>query len=227
MARVFYVEDELFLAKIVKESLESRGFKMTHIADGDIAVKVFDKEAFDICVLDVMLPGRDGYEIAAEIRKSADKIPIIFLTAKNQSDDVIQGFASGGNDFIKKPFSMEELILRINNLLKITGHLMVEESKITIGNFLFNPQNMTLINEQEQHILSFKENEILKVLCQNVSQRVDRSDLLLKVWGNDSFFNSRTLDVYIRKLRTIFQSDENIQIITLRGVGYIFYINKV
>lgn len=225
MPDVLYVEDELLLARIVKESLESRGYHIVHCANGDQALDAFRSGTFDICVLDVMLPGIDGFELAGQIRKIDEHIPIIFLTAKSQANDVIHGFDAGGNDYIKKPFSMEELIVRIKNLLKLTRQGESEDEKIKLGDFTFNPSNMTLSSTGNQHNLSYKENEILKVLTQSLNQKVERNDLLMKVWGNDSFFNSRTLDVYVRKLRSIFEEDPKIQLITLRGVGYIFYLD--
>lgn len=226
MPKILYVEDELFLARIVKESLESRGFTIHHVADGDEAFPAFQKTGFDICLLDVMLPGKSGFEIADQIRKVNARMPILFLTAKSQANDVIQGFDAGGNDYIKKPFSMEELIVRINNLLRLTGFQSDEEGKVQLGKFIYKPGNMTLSDAEKMYNLSYRENEILKLLSENICQKIDRTSLLNSVWGNDSFFNSRTLDVYIRKLRSIFEDDPGIQLITLRGVGYILYIDQ-
>ncbi len=224
MSKILYVEDEPFLAKIVKESLESRGFEIVHISDGGQAIKAFQKEQPELCVLDIMLPQKDGYEIASAIREIDNEVPIIFLTAKDQAHDVINGFNQGGNDYIKKPFSMEELILRIQNLLNLTQKRVKELKEIKIGSFVFQPLPM-LLTYGDNHIhLSHRESEILKLLCKHKNQRLERKKILMKVWGDDSFFNSRNLDVYMRKLRNYLSPDENIQIVTLKGVGYHFLV---
>lgn len=226
MSRILYVEDEPFLAKIVKESLESRGFEINHISDGGQAIKAFRDQHPDLCVLDIMLPVKDGYEIAAEIREIDDQVPIIFLTAKDQSHDVINGFNKGGNDYIKKPFSMEELILRIQNLLNLTQKKVIEQKEIKIGSFVFQPLPMLLTYGDDHIQLSHRECEILKLLCEYKNQRLERKKILMKVWGDDSFFNSRNLDVYIRKLRKYLSPDDKVQIVTLKGVGYHFLVEE-
>ncbi len=223
MAKILYVEDELFLAKIVKESLETRSFEIIHAVDGMEGYQLFLHTNPDICVLDIMMPKMDGLALAKKIRAINSNIPIIFLTAKNQSSDVVEGFSVGGNDFLKKPFSMEELIVRIQNLLKLTGSNILQENYKKLGNFEYYADKMVITNKDFTHQLSHKENEILKVLTNKQNQKIERVELLNHVWGNDSFFNSRTLDVYIRKLRAILETDENIKILTLRGVGYTFY----
>ncbi|HOY15498.1 MAG TPA: response regulator transcription factor [Saprospiraceae bacterium] len=226
MAKILYVEDELFLAKIVKESLETRSFEIIHASDGIEGYQLFLALQPDICVLDIMMPNLDGLSLAKKIRAVNSKIPIIFVTAKNQSADVVEGFAIGGNDFIKKPFSMEELIVRIQNLLKLTGNALANENFKKLGDFEYYSDKMVITNKEITYQLSHKENEILKVLTTKQNQKIERAELLNHVWGNDSFFNSRTLDVYIRKLRSILETDENIKILTLRGVGYTFYNAK-
>ena len=224
MSRILYVEDEPFLAKIVKESLESRGFEILHISDGGRAMEAFQEQQPELCVLDIMLPEKDGYEIAAEIREIDHEVPIIFLTAKDQTHDVINGFNQGGNDYIKKPFSMEELILRIQNLLNLTQKKVKEQKEIKRGSFVFQPLPMLLTYGDDQIHLSHRESEILKLLCEHQNQRLERKKILMKVWGDDSFFNSRNLDVYIRKLRKYFSPDDSVQIVTLKGVGYHFLV---
>ena len=189
-AKVFYVEDELFLAKIVKESLESRGFEVTMESDGAKALSSFVKSAADICVLDVMLPNKDGFAIANEIRKTDKNIPIIFLTAKTQTEDVVKGFSLGGNDFIRKPFSMEELIVRINNLLR---HNKNHQQKITsdivvLGKYTFHLNRQILNDAKEQRKLSYRETELLKMLYENRNTIIDRKEILNMLWSNDSFF---------------------------------------
>ncbi|PZR20983.1 MAG: DNA-binding response regulator [Citrobacter freundii] len=222
--KVFYVEDELFLGKIVKESLESRGFEVIMESDGGKATAAFQKSNADICVLDVMLPNKDGFTIADEIRDINEDIPIIFLTAKTQTEDVVKGFALGGNDYIRKPFSMEELIVRIQNALrnknaapeKITG------DQITIGKYSFHLNRQLLQIGGEEKKLSYREAELLKLLYQNRDKIIDRRDILNLLWGNDSFFNSRNLDVYITKLRGYLKDDPALEILTIKGIGYRF-----
>jgi DNA-binding response OmpR family regulator len=222
--KILYIEDELFLGKIVKESLESRGFEVIMEADGAKATELFKSVKPHICVLDIMLPNKDGFTIADEIRELDKDIPIIFLTAKTQTEDVVKGFSLGGNDYIRKPFSMEELIVRINNLLnnktgdrkKITGGTAI------IGKYDFQMNRQLLINNKEERKLSFRETELLKLLYENREKIIDRKNILNLLWGNDSFFNSRNLDVYITKLRSYLKDDPSIQIITLKGVGYRF-----
>ena len=225
--KVFYVEDELFLARIVKESLESREFDVIMENDGAKAVDLFKKSQPDICVLDVMLPNKDGFEIADEIREINENIPIIFLTAKAQTEDVIKGFTLGGNDYIRKPFSMEELIIRIQNLLRLRkdGSKKINAESIRMGKYNFQINRQVLSNDQEKRKLSFRESELLKLLYESRDKVIDRRDILNLLWGNDSFFNSRNLDVYITKLRSYLKDDPSLEIITIKGIGYRFVVS--
>ncbi len=222
--KVLYVEDELFLGKIVKESLESRDFEVTMEGDGGKATELFKKIQPDICVLDIMLPNKDGFTIADEIRALDEEVPIIFLTAKTQTEDVVKGFSLGGNDYIRKPFSMEELIVRIQNLLKNKqdGSQKISGGTATIGKYNFQLNRQLLSYGKEERKLSYRESELLKVLYENRSTIIDRKDILNLLWGNDSFFNSRNLDVYITKLRSYLKEDSSLEIITIKGVGYRF-----
>ena len=225
--KVFYVEDELFLARIVKESLESREFDVIMENDGAKAVDLFKKSQPDVCVLDVMLPNKDGFEIADEIREINENIPIIFLTAKAQTEDVIKGFTLGGNDYIRKPFSMEELIIRIQNLLRLRkdGSKKINAESIRMGKYNFQINRQVLSNDQEKRKLSFRESELLKLLYESRDKVIDRRDILNLLWGNDSFFNSRNLDVYITKLRSYLKEDPSLEIITIKGIGYRFVVS--
>jgi DNA-binding response OmpR family regulator len=225
--KVFYVEDELFLARIVKESLESREFDVIMESDGARAVDLFKKSQPDICVLDVMLPNKDGFEIADEIREINENIPIIFLTAKTQTEDVIKGFNLGGNDYIRKPFSMEELIIRIQNLLHLRqgGAKKISAESVKIGKYNFQINRQVLSNDKDQRKLSFRESELLKLLYGSRDKVIDRRDILNLLWGNDSFFNSRNLDVYITKLRSYLKDDPSLEIITIKGIGYRFVVS--
>jgi DNA-binding response OmpR family regulator len=222
--KVLYVEDELFLGKIVRESLETRGFEVIMESDGNNVLSLFKKEKPTICVLDVMLPNKDGFTIADEIRQLDEDVPIIFLTAKTQTEDVVKGFSLGGNDYIRKPFSMEELIVRIQNLVrnKATDTQKITGGTATLGKYTFQLNRQLLTNGSEEKKLSFRESELLKLLYENRDKIIDRKDILNLLWGNDSFFNSRNLDVYITKLRSYLRDDPSLEIITIKGIGYRF-----
>ncbi len=222
--KILYVEDELFLGKIVKETLEGRGFEVSMETDGDKVVPLFQEVEPDICVLDIMLPNKNGFDIAEDIRKLNDDVPIIFLTAKTETEDVVKGFKLGGNDYIRKPFSMEELIVRIENLLRVKKEnaLAVSGDAINLGGYTFHLNKQVLSFKEEEKKLSYRESELLKYLFANRNSVIDRKDLLNHIWGNDSFFNSRNLDVYITKLRSYLKEDTAIEILTIKGVGYRF-----
>ncbi len=230
MIKVLYVEDEPFLGKIVKESLESRAYEVHMVADGALVMPALERFQPDICVLDVMLPHRDGYSLAAEIRRNRPDLPILFLTAKDQTDDVLKGFAAGGNDYVRKPFSMEELIARINNLLALVNRqpspTRRPDEGIAIGQYVFFPLKYELRYgpDDSARKLSAREADLLKILVDHQNFTVSRKDILLQVWGDDHFFNSRNLDVYITKLREFLRRDPAIQIITIKGVGYHFVV---
>ncbi|HEY0743438.1 MAG TPA: response regulator transcription factor [Chryseosolibacter sp.] len=224
--KILYVEDEPFLGRIVKESLESRDFEVNMLTDGNDVLQQFEKINPDICVLDIMLPVKDGYTIARELRKVKATVPIIFVTAKVQTEDLLKGFESGGNDYIRKPFSMEELIARINNLLQLSQRpKSISAAEVTvIGKYEFNPQRYELKIEDKVKKLSSREATLLTMLSENRNATTNRKDILMKLWGDDSFFNSRNLDVYITKLRDYLKDDPSIEIITIKGVGYHFAV---
>ncbi len=225
--KVFYVEDEVFLARIVKESLESRGFDVIMESDGAKAMDLFRKSQPDICILDLMLPNKDGFAIADEIREINEDIPIIFLTAKTQTEDVVKGFTLGGNDYVRKPFSMEELIVRIQHLLRLKTEepKKINTDSVKMGKYNFQLNRQVLNNGKEDRKLSFRESEILRLLYENKDRIIDRKNILNLLWGNDSFFNSRNLDVYITKLRSYLKDDPSLEIITIKGIGYRFIIS--
>ncbi len=223
--KILYVEDETFLAKIVKESLESRGYEVIHEMDGADALTQFNNAKPDICLLDIMLPNKDGFSIAEEIRASNVYVPIIFLTAKTQTADLVRGFHKGANDYIRKPFSMEELIVRIENALRnLHSETAGNDNKdeIQVGAYAFNPHRQTLTHSLVEKKLSFRESELLRLLYENREHVIDRRDILNVLWGSDSFFNSRALDVYITKIRSYLKSDPSLEIITVKGIGYRF-----
>ncbi|MEZ4827893.1 MAG: response regulator transcription factor [Bacteroidia bacterium] len=197
------------------------------VHDGAKVMQVFRQQMPDICVLDVMLPNVDGFELGKKIRAENVSIPIIFLTAKVQTEDLLSGFSSGGNDYIRKPFSVEELIVRINNLLKLTqaGKSQGREKEVVeLGEYRFLPQKYELHHGEEVRKLSHREAQLLGILADHRNYSVKRADILNQVWGDDSFFNSRNLDVYIARLRDYLKADEKVQIITLKGVGYHFVV---
>lgn len=222
--KILYVEDEEALAKIVKETLENRGYYVTWVADGAGVEPLLQNFVPDICILDIMLPYKDGYSISHIIRKNFPKIPIIFLSAKVMTEDVLKGFKSGGNDYVKKPFSLEELLVRIENLLQLsrTRHTEDKEGIIALGKYSFNEKRGELILGDLVQKLSNREGQLLHYLYSHRLHAIDRRKLLKDLWGDDNLFNSRNLDVYILKLRQFLKEDDRIQIVTLKGTGYRF-----
>lgn len=210
--KLILAEDEPALALIIKESLETRNFEVLHCKDGEEALAAFTKSKVEILILDVMMPKKDGFSVAKDVRKIDKKIPIIFLTAKSQTQDVVEGFTSGGNDYLKKPFSMEELIVRIHALLGRINPDKAEE-KIEIGNYTFDFTKQTLHLDELIINLTHREAELLSLLIENKNEILDRSIVLKKIWGTDDFFNGRSMDVFITKLRKKLNLDPNIQII--------------
>jgi two-component system, OmpR family, response regulator VicR len=217
---ILYVEDEPFLSKIVKESLESRHFSVELVEDGDLVLPALAKAVPDICILDVMLPNRDGFSIGQEIRANYPTLPIIFVTAKQQTADVVQGFAAGGNDYIRKPFSMEELIVRIHNLVSLTTVKSNRETTMRLGRYQFDIVRQVLVFDNRERQLSYRETQVLTMLTQSSPDTIARKAILDQVWGNDSIYNSRNLDVYITRLRDYLRDDDTVHILTLKGVGY-------
>lgn len=218
MTKLLYIEDEEVLAMLVRDHLSKNGYDVHWTADGKEAEDLFKKIQPDLCILDVMLPGKSGFEIGQLIRQHNKAIPIIFLTAKSESKDVVEGFKSGGNDYLKKPFSLEELMARIGNLLSMTGRSRPEQFKI--GGLSFDPVRMLIENANETVTLSHRENELLKMFIDRIGSPVARKEILMHVWGDDHFFNSRNLDVYVTRLRKYLKMDPEIQLLTLKGVGY-------
>ena len=218
---ILLAEDEPALGMIIKERLETRNFSVTLCKDGVEAYDQYQKTKPKLLVLDVMMPKKDGFTLAKEIRKEDKKIPIIFLTAKSQTQDVVEGFSIGGNDYLKKPFSMEELIVRMNSLLERSS-LQKENASITIGQYIFNFKKQTLQfkNEEGAIMLTHREAHLLFHLFNNKNEVLDRSYILKKLWNNDDFFSGRSMDVFITKLRKKLKKDEDIQIINVRGFGY-------
>lgn len=217
---ILLAEDEPSLGQIISESLESRGFDVTHCLDGDAAQKAYQEIQPNLMVLDVMMPKKDGFTLAEEIRKIDQHTPIIFLTAKSQTKDVVEGFHRGGNDYLKKPFSIEELIVRIEHLLQRSSR-KENTTIMSIGRFSFDVKKQTLqYGSKEVQHLTHREAQLLFHLYNNKNEVLDRSIILNKLWNNDDFFSARSMDVFISKLRKKLQQDPSIQIINVRGFGY-------
>ncbi|MES2652349.1 MAG: response regulator transcription factor [Bacteroidota bacterium] len=215
------VEDEPFLAKVIEDSLKQKGYAVTYAADGKKGYNLFLNGIFDLLILDVMLPYTDGFTLAKQIRTVNKNVPILFLTAKTDTADLIEGYKSGGNDYLKKPFSLDELFLRIDELLRRNhDQEKLNLVDISIGSYSFSHHKQELRHENEMIKLSNRESELLLLLYKNKNQLTDRKMVLLSLWGDDSFFNTRTMDVFITRLRKHLKKDEQIEILNVRGLGY-------
>lgn len=217
--KILLAEDESSLGMIIKESLEQREFIVTLCTNGQEAFEVFLKEAFDALVFDIMMPIKDGLTLANDIRKINPDIPILFLTAKTQTEDVVKGFKTGGNDYIRKPFSIEELIVRIVSLTE-RKHKKEHQTKHMIGAYEFNTEKQTLIHKKETYKLTHRESSLLELLIKNKGETLSREYILNLIWENDDFFSGRSMDVFITKLRKKLSLDSSIEIINSRGKGY-------
>ena len=224
---ILLAEDERTLAMIIKDTLNGQGFNVTVANDGEEALQLYAETRPDVLVADVMMPRLDGYELVKRIRKSDHLTPVIFLTARSAVDDVVHGFEMGANDYLKKPFGMQELIVRIKALLgracTVSSQMPHEmPSKFNIGEFLFDAivQRLTHVPTSNSAELSYRESEILRRLCLHPSEVVTSQSLLLELWGDDSFFNNKSLHVFITKLRHRLAQDQTLRIVNVRGIGY-------
>ncbi|MCT4663959.1 MAG: response regulator transcription factor [Flavobacteriales bacterium] len=227
--KVLIVEDDPFIGLITKECFESKDFEVELYENGAEGYKAYKKFQPDICIFDVMMPIKDGFTLAQEIRKEDKDTPIIFLTAKSMKEDVIQGFKVGADDYEKKPFSVEELIARVEVILKRINMNTTKQEEIStyqIGKYQYDRDYKLLKIENNEQKLTDKEADILTYLCKNLNQIVDRSKLLIEVWENDSFFNSRSLDVYITKIRKYLKEDPDVELLTIRGKGFKLWIHS-
>jgi len=221
--RILLVEDEQVLAEIVRESLQSRGFVVDHITTVKEALENYYRNLPDIIVLDVMLTDGDGFTFARQIRNIDLRVPIIFLTSRSQAQDVVEGFESGGNDYLKKPFSIEELIVRIRALLSRNGLIIKSDDAVKtsrLGKYEFEYPNGILSFFESKRTLTTRESEILQILLINKNRAVDRKTILINFWGNDDYFSGRSLDVFITKLRRYLKEDPAVSILNIRGQGY-------
>lgn len=218
--KVLLAEDEETLAMIIKDTLQEEGFEIELAPNGEAGLKLYHEKKPDIVVADVMMPKMDGFEMVRQIRQVDKQTPVLFLTARSAVKDVVEGFELGANDYLKKPFGMQELIIRIKALV---GRIMIvekEQTQFEIGTYLFDTITQKLSYRGDEYELSHRECEILKRLCSNRNDVVNTQNILLDLWGDDSFFNSRSLHVFITKLRNKLAKDDNIRIINVRGVGY-------
>ena len=220
---ILLVEDDQSLNFIIYDHLEEAGYNVTEAKDGEQAFKLFQEVNFDLCLLDVMLPKLDGFSLAEKIREHNQTVPILFLTAKSLQEDKITGFSLGGDDYITKPFSMEELLMRIKVFLRRTGHQpLTSAKKYGIGHFDFYFEELTLTSPQGTKTLTYKEAQLLKYFCEHSETVLHRSDILTNVWGSDDYYLGRSLDVFISRLRKYLKSDSGIRIINLHGIGFRF-----
>jgi len=222
--QVLLVEDDPNLGMLLKEYLNAKGYETTLAVNGKKGYEAFAKGAFQLCILDIMMPVKDGFTLAEEIRRTDKNIPIIFLTAKSMKDDRINGFKKGGDDYITKPFSMDELMLRIKAILRRVNPEAVssEPERIThhIGNLHFDFTHQVLEGKDYSQKLTTKESALLNMLCENKNDVLERSFALNKVWGDDNYFNSRSMDVYIAKLRKYLSADPKIELVNVHGKGF-------
>jgi len=223
--KILLVEDDQTLNFIVKDNLEQAGYSVISVEDGESAIRAFKSGKFSLCLLDVMLPKKDGFTVAREIRETDDHVPIIFLTARSMTEDRINGLTIGGDDYITKPFSMEELLLKIRIFLKRTqtaSESTTDPNCYKLGSFNFYFESLVLESNGERKTLTYKEAELLRYFCDNPNKVLSRSDILKQVWGSDDYYLGRSLDVFISRLRKYLGGDDNIKILNLHGIGFRF-----
>jgi two-component system, OmpR family, response regulator len=221
--KVLLVEDDTNLGTLLREYLEAKGYSTTLAVNGKQGFDLFAKDKYNICILDVMMPVKDGFTLAKEIRAIDPNIPIVFLTAKSMKEDTVEGFNAGADDYITKPFSMEELLMRIKAILRrteIRSNVNETQTEFEIGKYKFDYPHQTLKINGTQHKLTTKEADLLKLLCLNVNDILDRNFALKAIWKDDNYFNGRSMDVYIAKLRKYLKDDPSVEIINVHGKGF-------
>ncbi|HWC54902.1 MAG TPA: response regulator transcription factor [Chitinophagaceae bacterium] len=224
---VLIAEDDLQLGFLIKENLEEEGYEVINCPDGETAWEFFQKKQPDICLLDVNMPSRDGYSLARKIRQKNDVVPIIFLTAKSMEEDKLKGFETGADDYITKPFSMKELLLRMNVFLRRNKMLLPEKSnEVRIGKLIFLPEEMKLVNGNENISLTQRESELLRFFCAHPNKALKREDILTHVWGKNDYFLGRSMDVFVTKLRKHLKSEPTVNIETVHNVGFRFNLQE-
>ena len=220
--KVLLVEDDPSLGFVVKDNLELKGYEVSLAVNGEEGEKLFNQLNYDLCILCVMLPKQDGFSLAKKIREKNDQVPIPFVTAKSMLEDKVNGFGSGGDDYIVKPFSMEELIMRIEAILRRTSQESAanQQPVFNLGRYIFDVRKQTLTEGDEVVKLTTKEADLLKLLCQNANKILERNYALKSIWIDDNYFNARSMDVYITKLRKHLKNEPGVEIINVHGKGY-------
>lgn len=223
--KILIAEDDLQLGFIIKDNLEEAGFEVINCPDGEAAWEYYQKNNPDLCILDVNMPYRDGFSVAKKIRQKSDIVPILFLTAKSLEEDKLKGFAAGADDYIVKPFSMKELLSRIQVFLRRNKMLVTgPQKKFTIGRYTFAPEELRLTTPEETITLTQRESELLEFLCHHPNKVLKREEILSHVWGKNDFFLGRSMDVFITRLRKLLSAEPSVTIETIHGVGYRFTI---
>lgn len=226
-AKILLVEDDPTLGFVVKDNLEQNGYEVIHCPDGESGWQQYMKHNFDICLLDVMLPKRDGMHLATQIRKKNESVPILLLTAKSMDEDKIAGFRSGADDYITKPFNMQELLLRIEVFLKRTKKQEDNSpNDFKIGNLRFNYKDLLLYNDDEKHQLTQREADLLRYLAMNANRVLKREEILLNVWGKEDYFLGRSMDVFITKIRKHIRNQPDVELQTIHGIGFKFVLGE-
>lgn len=225
--KILYAEDDETLAFLTQDNLEQNNYQVVHCSNGELALESFKNQAFDICVFDIMMPKVDGFELAEKIRKSNTDIPIIFLSAKTLKEDRLKGLRLGADDYLVKPFSIEELLLKIEIFLKRSQkNIPVEKNNYTIGKYQFDSKNFLVFNNAEKISLTQREAELLKLFLDNKNVVLKREEILKSLWGDDDYFMGRSLDVFISRLRKILSNEKGIAIENLHGIGFRFSVTK-
>lgn len=220
-ATILFAEDDKSLAFMIKDALEEEQYKVIHCVDGKSAIETFDKNKFDICLLDIMMPNKDGYAVAKKIRQQTDVMPILFLSTKTSEEDRLKGYETGADDYISKPFSINELIKKIEVFLRRSKKSQLRSDiNFTLGKSLFVPAELKIKTPAEEMTITQKEADLLYYLCENVGKVLKRDEILIQVWGKDDYFLGRSMDVYISKLRKYLKSDPTIVLETLHGIGF-------
>jgi len=219
--KILLAEDDNNLGTLLKEYLTVKGYDVQLEKDGEKAYRAFKNDRFDLCIFDIMMPKKDGLSLAKDIRIDNEKVPIIFLTAKSMKEDVIEGFKSGADDYLTKPFSMEELLLRIEAILRRSkGDTKEKQTVFQLGDTVFDANKQTLTRNGEENRLTTKESELLRLLCENKGDILERNYALKAIWEDDNYFNARSMDVYITKLRKHLKDEPGVQILNIHGKGF-------
>jgi len=226
--KILLLEDDKNLGAIIEEHLKLNGFNVTLCSNGEIGLKAYKQKIFDLCLVDIMMPKVDGFTFARTVRQSSEEIPIVFLTAKSLQEDKIEGFKIGCDDYITKPFSIEELLLRIRAVLKRVKKSSLESDRhqFTLGSFNYDSNTRLLTGKDQEYKLTSKEAELLKLLCLNINQILTREDALRNIWGDENYFSGRSMDVFISRLRKYLSSDQQIEIVNIHSKGFRLNVNS-